>query len=92
VDELRAAVPAECSGEPSNCPENEGRGCACSVHETPAKHHWQFVVAQAREILEPMYECDPAIRKWLATPGLDQIPRYASETSAPPNQNGGTDG
>jgi hypothetical protein len=29
---LRAAMPnADCSGEPANCPDNEGHGCACSA-------------------------------------------------------------
>lgn len=34
------------------------------------ERHWTAVVAQARELLEPLAEHDPEIRKWLRTAGL----------------------
>lgn len=33
------------------------------------ERHWTAVVAQARELLEPLAEHDPEIRKWLRTAG-----------------------
>lgn len=37
------------------------------------ERHWTAVVAQARELLEPLAEHDPEIRKWLRTAGLRQV-------------------
>lgn len=44
ASKIRAAIkkaesngrPAECSGDPSSCPDNEGRGCWCSDHAREA--------------------------------------------------------
>lgn len=38
------------------------------------EQHWTLVVAQARALLEPLADCDPAIRQWLKTPDLPQLP------------------
>ena len=37
---IRGDKPAACSTDPNNCPENEGRGCACSPPKTPPAPGW----------------------------------------------------
>lgn len=49
------------------------------------EQHWTNVVAQARALLEPLAEHDPAIRQWLKTPDLPTLPGPSRDASMLPD-------
>lgn len=84
--EVRDALSKAVAIIETSAPETKSQGRDAEHCDYPdCEQHWTHVVAQARALLEPLADCDPAIRQWLKTPDLPRLPESGQKAPGEAN-------